>query len=217
VILYGVHGHPFPYAHGRREPFDPFQHFSTPFKLCPPSNKYFAIVHRKDHKMPSQGRMTIAQGTIPSRKNIKTNFFPVRFGANCCWIRRQSEASTLLEYPWAYGNGWSWSSLSITRACHALPFYALGRATGAMVPLANGERALRLFVGWLAHKVGSVQPSSTPLDTPHRMPMVEYRLPLWTSLCSLRNKTLLFDDYKVRTTGKVKKGIALLRSGILTV
>jgi hypothetical protein len=43
------------------------------------------------------------------------------------------------------------------------PFMPCGRA----IP----ETALRLFQGWSAHKVGSLLPSSAPLDTPRRTPV----------------------------------------------
>jgi hypothetical protein len=36
---------------------------------------------------------------------------------------------------------------------------------------ATSETNLQPFQEWLTHRAGSLRPSSTPLDTPHRMPM----------------------------------------------
>jgi hypothetical protein len=37
---------------------------------------------------------------------------------------------------------------------------------------ATPETAIRPFQGWPARRAGGLQPSSTPLDTPRRTPMV---------------------------------------------
>jgi hypothetical protein len=47
----------------------------------------------------------------------------------------------------------------------AMPYPSL--PCGRVTP----ETALRLFPAWPAHRVGGLQPSSTPLDTPRRTPM----------------------------------------------
>jgi hypothetical protein len=56
---------------------------------------------------------------------------------------------------WAYGQGWPQTPSSFTWACHARPFYAL----------------IWPFQGWLAHSMGSLRPSFTPLNSPCRKPI----------------------------------------------
>jgi hypothetical protein len=65
---------------------------------------------------------------------------------------------------WAYGKRWLWTLLSISRAHHALPFYALGAG--------HPEKALRLFQRWSACRAGVLQLFSTPLDAPCHTPMI---------------------------------------------
>jgi hypothetical protein len=38
--------------------------------------------------------------------------------------------------------------------------------------LTTPETALRPFLGWPGHRAGGLRPSSTPLDTPRRTPMI---------------------------------------------
>jgi hypothetical protein len=52
------------------------------------------------------------------------------------------------------------------RPCHAMPYLSM------LCRQAIPETALRSFPGWPARKAGGLQPSSTPLDTPRRTPIV---------------------------------------------
>jgi hypothetical protein len=61
----------------------------------------------------------------------------------------------------------------IARGDHGLPKVSLGPAM--LYPCmpcgqATPETALQLFQGWLTHRVGGLQLSSTPLDTPRCTP-----------------------------------------------
>jgi hypothetical protein len=62
----------------------------------------------------------------------------------------------------------------MARGGHGLPKVLPGTAlpdTSTPCGQATPETTLRLFLGWLTRKAGSLRPSSTPLDTPRRTPM----------------------------------------------
>jgi hypothetical protein len=65
---------------------------------------------------------------------------------------------------WAYGKRWPWTLLAISRAHHALPFYALW--------VGHPEKALLLFQRWSACRAGGLQLFSTPLDAPCHTSMI---------------------------------------------
>jgi hypothetical protein len=64
----------------------------------------------------------------------------------------------------------------MARGGHGLPKVSPGLAMpnpSTLCRLATPETALRLFIGWPAHRAGSLQLSSTLLDTPRRPLMFE--------------------------------------------
>jgi hypothetical protein len=48
---------------------------------------------------------------------------------------------------------------------------------------ATPEAALWPFQGWPTHRIGCLRPSSTPLDTPRRAPMIQKQTTDETQVC----------------------------------
>jgi hypothetical protein len=78
------------------------------------------------------------------------------------YLELEAIVRSIVRVPtWAYGKAWPWTPLSISRACHALPLYALRRP-----PL----NCLIAVTGAVARRVGGLRLSSS-LDTSRHTPV----------------------------------------------